>query len=465
MASHLRCLQLLVKYPDMQAILEIIARGLIRPTFIPVLNRHVLPDNEAQGKRDALNVPATMLANAVQILLFAPLQHNPHADPVFVAGPKPEKRYPTRGCPTQMPAAAEEGEQQGEQSAAPPEPRLYADRFTLDDINRSLVLLRLCIERRKNKGDKGNSVLNKSKPPRPSVPPQWLGYYKPDGNLALEDPFHVFPNPLCVIVEHEIRTRLALRDRWSNLPGGGGGAEGNGTASGGHDGEGHDAADSDTDEDDGDFRYYNAAKADRQQEEMRRVAGSALTALQMSTRIDIWTALLETFSSEESGSRLRDFFQRFPVPDLPGITIRALKAIVAEASSRHGQTLPAEVSARSRARATSFAELVDAEDLAAYMEQSCNHPVLANILDREPEKRYRYLEAIRTDFILTTVMNSLAVTSRPPFHMFSENLRLDAWPYNDLWKDREVGPSLYFNNFQFTGKSTMPSDSDAITFA
>lgn len=435
----------------MQDILKTITRGLIRPTFIPVLNRHVLPDNEAHGKRDALNVPATMLANAVQILLFAPLQHNPHADPIFVAGPKPEKRYPTRGCPTQMPATAEEGEQQGEQqSASPPEPKMYAGRFTLDDINRSLVLFRLCIERRKNKGEKGNPVLNKSKPPRPSVPPPWLGYYKPDGNVALEDPFHVFPNPLCVSVEHEIRTRLALRGRWSNLPGGGEGAGGHGAE--GHDGEGHDAADSNTDDDEGGFLYHNAAKADRQQEEMHRVAGSALTALQMSTRIDIWTALLETFSSEEPGSRLRDFFQKFPVPDLPGITISALKSIVAEASSRHGPTLPAEVSARSRERATSFAELVDAGDLAAYMEQSCNHPVIANILDREPEKRDRYLEAIRTDFIMSTVMNSLTGTSRPPFHTFSENLGLETWPYVDLWKDREVGPTLYFNNFQFAGK-------------
>jgi uncharacterized protein YceH (UPF0502 family) len=416
---------------------------------------------------DALNVPATMLANAVQILLFAPLRHNPHADPIFVAGPKPEKRYPTRGCPTQMPATAEEGEQQGEQSASPPEPRLYADRFTLDDINRSLVLFRICIERRKNKGDKRNSVLNKSKPPTPGVPPQWLGYYKPDGNVALEDPFHVFPNALCASVEREITARLALHGRWINLPGGGQGAEGHGTAEGHgarqHDGEDHDAIDSDTDDDAGGFSYHNAAKADRQQEEFHRVAGSTLTALQMSTRIDIWTALLETFSSEEPGSRLRDFFQRFPVPDLPGITVKALKAIVAEASSRHAQTRPAEVSARSRERATSFAELVDVEDLAAYMEQSSNHPVIVNILDREPEKRDRYLEAIRTDFIMTTVMNSLAGTSRPLFHTISENLELNAWPYNDLWKDREVGPTLYFNNFQFAGESTMPSDPDTIT--
>lgn len=442
MASHVKCLEFLSENVEMQSILETIAQELTRPAFIPLLNKHVYPQGGDRIKQNDLNVPGTLLAHAIQILLFAPLRHTPRDDPIFRSGLEPKKRYPTPTCPADTPAASQHhGGQESESSVGAHQQKLHVGRYTLDDINRGLVLLRLCINRRKNSGKTGNPVLAMNKPSVSSQLPPWFGYHNPRDKVALEDPFNVPDNALSVRFEREITTGLAIGKAWRDrLP----------------ESENDDrctmSVDSDVVDDEDAGVGFDPVKCDKQWEKVDRLVGKSLRSLQMATRIDIWTALVQLLSSEEPGCKLKAFFHKFPVPDLPGITMKAFRAIIDDASNVHANTQPDIVSPHSRARATSFQELVNPAELLQYMNLSLRNPTMKAILDREPGKRELYIQAIKTDFIMDRVMSNFREDPEPPLQEWSNTLQLAPWPNNDLW-DGKFKSARAFTSIQFAGKS------------
>ncbi|RSL42488.1 hypothetical protein CEP54_015462 [Fusarium duplospermum] len=98
--------------------LRFIRTGSPAPNFIPILHNFVSIDEKNPG--DFPNTAATILAQAAQILIFAPTAWNP--DIKYSAD---EQAYPHR-----YPRAY-----------GPNQEHTVADRFSLEDLNRAIYML------------------------------------------------------------------------------------------------------------------------------------------------------------------------------------------------------------------------------------------------------------------------------------------------------------------------------------
>ncbi|PTB47394.1 hypothetical protein M431DRAFT_102340 [Trichoderma harzianum CBS 226.95] len=121
--------------PVLKAFIEKIIKNLERPVFLPI-TRGVI--SRADLEDDALHAPATILAHAVQLLLFAPTNWRKEIE--YTVRPDAYKhRYPT-----------------------PPghggDCRTVAGMFSLEDLHRAVILVYLAIYRRINGTDKLKST-------------------------------------------------------------------------------------------------------------------------------------------------------------------------------------------------------------------------------------------------------------------------------------------------------------------
>jgi hypothetical protein len=130
---------------------DMIIRRCPVPTFIPIFNNFVGVDEK--NPRDFPNTAATILAQAAQILIFAPTAWTP--DITY----SPDKhayghRYPLPYGPNQE--------------------HTVGDRFSLEDLNRAIYMV-FAFQNRRN----GNVVLLSNLPAKKGHNSKWAGYHDP----------------------------------------------------------------------------------------------------------------------------------------------------------------------------------------------------------------------------------------------------------------------------------------------
>lgn len=132
---------------QLKSLIDTIACSLSAPMYLPITRNMV---NERDDENDVIDRPATILAHAIQILLFAPTQWNPNIVYKSDNGDYTH-RYPT--------PAGHGGNC-----------RTVAERFSLEDLHRAILLMHLAISRRAP----GNNVYS-ARPPRSLE--KFPGYY------------------------------------------------------------------------------------------------------------------------------------------------------------------------------------------------------------------------------------------------------------------------------------------------
>ncbi|PNP39829.1 hypothetical protein TGAMA5MH_08094 [Trichoderma gamsii] len=111
----------------LKSLIDSIVDSLTVPTFLPITRNMIIKTDDEQ---DIIDAPATILAHAIQILLFAPTRWNP--DIVYRRNSSEyTHRYPT--------PAGHGGNI-----------RTVAGKYSLEDLHRSILLMYLAIFRRKS---------------------------------------------------------------------------------------------------------------------------------------------------------------------------------------------------------------------------------------------------------------------------------------------------------------------------
>lgn len=446
--NHTICLQFLHDNEQMQRILNKIADGLPAPTYIPILNKHVGEGTE--NNKDNINAAATMLAHAVQILLFSPKNYDSTAPPQFRSGPLPAKRYPTPNDP---------GHFESEEA-----PIKYARWFSLEDFNRALVLLNLCIHRRRTGSSQSKNklgVLNHTTPARAGQRLEWLGYHDRSSEVTFVDPFgRSRTNAISSAVSEGIRTNGNLAEH------------GQAATRLGH---GETTYPLDQGNNDEAFQYYNPDLAKRLRDDEE---SCAMAQRSPQTNMEYWTALFQSLDLndaretienrleessdapsdldiDESLPNLRSILgSTFPLSHIPAISNNAFQFINKEASSQHGNTRPSDVSAWCKARNTSFEELVNTVELKEYLALSMENTVIKSIIGRnsnaEGEDEQATLDmskAIKMDFIMDRIKNDFTEEANQPIDAWCQELGLNRWPHNYFCDN-----TAPFTNTQFACK-------------
>ncbi|KAM0513889.1 hypothetical protein ACHAPE_007242 [Trichoderma viride] len=125
--------------------IDMIATSLTVPTFLPITGNMV---HETVGRDDVIDARATILAQAIQILVFAPTQWYPEI--VY--------RRDSTGYTHRYPTPAGHGGNG----------RTVAGKFSLEDLHRSILLMYLAIARRDPTSAFGQPPLGQT---------EFLGYY------------------------------------------------------------------------------------------------------------------------------------------------------------------------------------------------------------------------------------------------------------------------------------------------
>ncbi|RGP72380.1 hypothetical protein FLONG3_6776 [Fusarium longipes] len=158
--SPLDLLTAYVSDEDVRMFVDKVAKLCTKPTLVPVLNKHVYPQNSDNGERDEISCEAFVLVHAVQILLFAPM-----AWVGSIPYTRDTRDYATYAHRFPTPQIIGGGTEKD-----------VANMFSLEDLHRSICMFYQLITRRNGR----TNWMGRRAPYKQFDPMEFAGYVNPD---------------------------------------------------------------------------------------------------------------------------------------------------------------------------------------------------------------------------------------------------------------------------------------------
>ncbi|KAK7413873.1 hypothetical protein QQZ08_012561, partial [Neonectria magnoliae] len=354
--------RLYAQNPHVKDFVDTIATHCRKPTFIPVFESNL--ENVSADSDHSIATMAFVLAHAVQLLTLAPVEWrgaNKYSnDPEQYA-----HRFPTTvaggGTGTTV-----------------------AGRFSMEDLNRAVLLYFYAISRRVG----GGNVLTTRKPPTKGTF-TWPGYVDPNF-----DPSKARQEPEDIGTDMAINAALDYETSAAN----------------------HDALIDDLSAENGD-QYKPIVGAD---------AG------------DITGIILEQLSSGAAAKGTSERFKKLGGSDMAALTSKTLKKTLKTLRRLHDLGDASQRLEKTQATSTSLKHLVDNQELEAYLTAQSDCPEIVNFTANKPEEMEGLLKEMSKQYANEMFMASLQPKQTRSLGAVCEEHGLDPYPHINLYKDHKV---------------------------
>lgn len=360
--------------PTVASLVNWIFEHCERPTYLPIMNRHVYADN-SNVDPDAIAVIPFVLVHAVQLLIFSPTDFAP--DRVYS---RDRDAYPHR-YPTQE---------------TYDNAKLAWGQYTMEDMNRAVICFFNLLSRRSGNS---NTLLGRKPTGKSDAFPGYMdSTYKP-GQGALEGGDLATDIHIQGVLAHDIAKTLEDNDKRRAL--------------------------------------QDKQKAHQQANPgapplVEEEPADGITGLDA---MDLHGQVMEAIGSTNLRQTLKEKMQARNASEMPPISEESLKLCIKSLEAVHQYGNPDEALGRIQRQVSHTTALPDGGDMAAYMANQVETENVMAFAQAHPEDLEGLHLRMRQQFALEMRMNSIQPGPNPCIEYLCERYKIRPWPEINLYPD------------------------------